>query len=87
MRIVVGSCKVDMADNDTFRYLGGLTCTNLFSVHVRMGVYDLYYLEPVLVHSRPSWTHGMAFLRIFEVHKRDLQNLQKTLRKIMVLAI
>ena len=37
-----------MADNDTFRYLGGLGLTNLFSVHVRMGVYDLYYLEPVL---------------------------------------
>ena len=30
-----------MADNDTFRYLGGLRWTNLFSVHVRMGVYDL----------------------------------------------
>ena len=30
-----------MADNDTFRYLGGSTCSNLFGVHVRMGVYDL----------------------------------------------
>ena len=27
-----------MADNDTFRYLGGLTLTNDFSVHTRIGV-------------------------------------------------
>ena len=43
---VVGSCKVDipyipfkgnMADNETFRFLGGLALANLFSVHVRIG--------------------------------------------------
>ena len=26
-----------MADNETFRFLGGLACSILFSVHVRMG--------------------------------------------------
>ena len=26
-----------MADNETFRFLGGLGLTNLFSVHVRIG--------------------------------------------------
>ena len=32
-----GSCLVDMADNETFRFLGGLRWTNLFSVHTRIG--------------------------------------------------
>ena len=38
-RLLYGSCI--MADNDTFRYLGGLAYKYLFGVHVRLGVYDL----------------------------------------------
>ena len=75
-----------MADNDTFRYLGGLALPKLFSVHVRMGVYDLCYLEPGQVDLELSWTIVWPFLCIFEVQKRDLQNRQKNIVKIMVLA-
>ena len=54
-----------MADNDTFRYLGGLTCKNLFSVHVRMGVYDLGGNGPRLADLKPSRVVPGRFLRHF----------------------
>ena len=54
-----------MADNDTFRYLGGSALANLFSVHVRMGVYDPVLTGPRTADLKPSWGARRAFFGHF----------------------
>ena len=70
-----------MADNDTFRYLGGSRLANLFSVHVRMGVYDLVLSGPRLVDLEPSWVIVGRFLALFRCSNETskiVKNIHKT---------
>ena len=75
-----------MADNDTFRYLGGSTLTNLFSVHVRMGVYDRVGNGPRLLDLRSASPEARAFFGLLLGAQTKHQKSSKTLIKHMVFA-
>ena len=77
---------MEMADNDTFRYLGGSACSNLFGVHVRMGVYDQVGNGPRLLDLRPSSPEARAFFGLLLGAQTKHKKSSKTLVKHLVFA-
>ena len=76
-----------MADNDAFRYLGGLACTNLSSVHMRMGVYDPSIWDPNWWTSGYLGVPGGLFCAFLRCTNETSKIFKKPYTKIMVLAI